>query len=603
LAGAGGVSGLHNQLLLSIGSQHEAEVSLRRRTRTTRGRLARRVRSVALAAAAAALLSFGVASSEAATATFSPSADTYVDSSRPTTNFGSGIKLRSDGSPVVRSYLRFDVQSLSGYVTKATLSLLPASSLAGVLTARSVADNSWLESRVTDLTAPPIGAALSSVASVASGARVSFDVTPAVSGNGAASFALTSVSPTALSLWSREAGGTRMPQLTVETAAGADTTPPSAPGGVTATGGDGQVALSWNAATDDSGVTGYRVYRRNADGSWPATATASTPAGTRSFTDAGLTNGTSYNYRVTAIDGAGNESTPSATASGTPQAAPAPPPASPTDVQPSFPVRGVFFYPWFPEAWNQSGINPFTQYHPSAGFYDSSSASVIQSQVRAMQYGKIDVGIASWWGQGTKTDSRIGTLLSTTDAMNSPFRWTLYYEAEAYGDPTVAQITNDLTYIRDHYGSGPSYYRVNGRFVVFVYADGADACGMADRWAQANTLINAYVVLKVFAGYRTCLNQPARWHQYGPAVAADSQAGNSFTISPGFWKAGEATPRLARDLARWSTNVRDMIASNAPYQLVTTFDEWGEGTSVESATEWASSSGYGAYLDALHNGG
>ncbi|HXD10089.1 MAG TPA: DNRLRE domain-containing protein, partial [Anaerolineales bacterium] len=39
------------------------------------------------------------------------------------------------------------------------------------------------------------------------------------------------------------------------------------------------------------------------------------------------------------------------------------------------------------------------------------------------------------------------------------------------------------------------------------------------------------------------------------------------------------------------------------FQLVTTFNEWGEGTSVEGAQEWASSSGYGAYLDALHNNG
>jgi hypothetical protein len=46
-----------------------------------------------------------------------------------------------------------------------------------------------------------------------------------------------------------------------------------------------------------------------------------------------------------------------------------------------------------------------------------------------------------------------------------------------------------------------------------------------------------------------------------------------------------------------------MIASAAPWQLVTTFSEWGEGTSVEDATEWQSTSGYGDYLDALHNNG
>ena len=43
-----------------------------------------------------------------------------------------------------------------------------------------------------------------------------------------------------------------------------------------------------------------------------------------------------------------------------------------------------------------------------------------------------------------------------------------------------------------------------------------------------------------------------------------------------------------------------MVSSNAKWQLVTTFNEWGEGTIVEPASEWVSTSGYGQYLDALH---
>jgi hypothetical protein len=44
-----------------------------------------------------------------------------------------------------------------------------------------------------------------------------------------------------------------------------------------------------------------------------------------------------------------------------------------------------------------------------------------------------------------------------------------------------------------------------------------------------------------------------------------------------------------------------MVASNARWQLVLTFNEWPEGTSIESAHEWASPSGYGVYLDVLHD--
>ena len=123
----------------------------------------------------------------------------------------------------------------------------------------------------------------------------------------------------------------------------------------------------------------------------------------------------------------------------------------------------------------------------------------------------------------------------------------------------------------------------------------------SDRWKQANT-VGAYIVLKVFSGYRLCASQPDSWHQYSPAVATDQQSGYSYSISPGFWLVGQSV-RLARDLTRWNQNIRDMVASGAPWQLVTTFSEWGEGTAVEPALEWSSASGNGQYLDALHYNG
>jgi hypothetical protein len=50
--------------------------------------------------------------------------------------------------------------------------------------------------------------------------------------------------------------------------------------------------------------------------------------------------------------------------------------------------------------------------------------------------------------------------------------------------------------------------------------------------------------------------------------------------------------RFQADLAR-------QVASGARWQLVTTFNEWGEGTAVEPSREWESESGHGTYLDAL----
>ncbi|HEX8992477.1 MAG TPA: DNRLRE domain-containing protein [Anaerolineales bacterium] len=274
-------------------------------------------------------------------------------------------------------------------------------------------------------------------------------------------------------------------------------------------------------------------------------------------------------------------------------------PTSQTSWQPSFPIRAAFYYPWFPEAWTQHGIYPYTNYHPQLGYYSSSDTTVIQKHIVMMQYGGIQAAIASWWGQGSQTDSRVPILLAAASGTN--FRWALYYELESLGDPTPAQIQSDLTYIRDHYGKDPDYLHVNGKFVVFVYADGNDGCGMADRWKQGNT-VGAYVVLKVFQGYLNCASQPDDWHQYSPAAAEDHQGSHSFSISPGFWLVGNSV-RLSRDVTRWTQNVKDMVASGSRWQLVTTFSEWGEGTAVEPAQEWASTTGFGQYLDVLHNNG
>ena len=56
-----------------------------------------------------------------ASTTFVSAADSYVDSSSPSSNFGTSTAMRVDATPTVRSYLRFNVSGLTGTVTNATL--------------------------------------------------------------------------------------------------------------------------------------------------------------------------------------------------------------------------------------------------------------------------------------------------------------------------------------------------------------------------------------------------------------------------------------------------------------------------------------------------
>jgi fibronectin type 3 domain-containing protein len=106
---------------------------------------------------------------------------------------------------------------------------------------------------------------------------------------------------------------------------GGGPTAPSAPTGLLATAGNAEVSLTWSAS---SGATGYYVQRATVSGG-PYVQIA-VPAA-NSYTNTGLTNGTTYYYVVSAFNSIG-QSANSSQASATPTA-PAAPPAAPSGLQ------------------------------------------------------------------------------------------------------------------------------------------------------------------------------------------------------------------------------------------------------------------------------
>ena len=504
----------------------------------------------------------------AATQVFSPVADSYVTSGAPDKNYGSNTSLRVDNSPELRSYLRFNVTEMdTGQSYSAKLRMYANSSNSTGFSVKLVDDNNWIEKSITYNNSPAMGDELVKSQKISKATWVEVDVTSLITRNATYNIALTTNSNTNTNFASREAGS-KAPQLVISYGNSPSSTPTPLPLPT-------EIPTEFPTIVPTSEPT-----------TLPTQFPTSIPTENPSLT-------TTPTQNPTQIVSPTNTPTQSVSPTSVPTSTPG------NDVQPTFPIRAAFYYPWFPEAWTQLGLYPYTNYTPDLGYYNESDQSLVKKHIEMMQYGNIQAGIASWWGQSSRTDNRINGLLSA--ASGSQFRWSVYYENESLTDPSVTQIQSDLNYLATKYGNDPSYLRVNRKFVVFVYADANDGCGMADRWKAGNTA-GAYVVLKVFAGYRNCASQPDGWHQYSPAVATDQQGTESFAISPGFWLKGQPV-RLARDLTRFTQNVKSMVSANTKWQLITTFNEWGEGTIVEPAAEWSTSSKYGAYLDALHFNG
>jgi hypothetical protein len=266
-----------------------------------------------------------------------------------------------------------------------------------------------------------------------------------------------------------------------------------------------------------------------------------------------------------------------------------------------FPVRGAFYFasydPTNPRSWEG------TRHQPALGWYASSDPAVARAHVDAMAYGKIDLAIASWYGPGTDMDQPILTMLmDETLAQDAALKWTIYYEQERREKPSPTQIKAHLKYLKESFAKHEAWAYMDGKPILFV--NSGSGCDAAERWMEAAEN-EWYIVVRLFDDFEACQVQPNSWHGQRVNEAnngVDIYEGWYHNLAPGEWRAGRDTPDLPRlNGSQWCSNVQDMVSSNEPWQLIVSFNEARAGTSIEPSRDWESDSGYGTYLDCLHN--
>ena len=267
------------------------------------------------AAAAAPAVTTAACATCTTTTTINPVADSFVNQASTATNYGSLTTLTINGAATAaeNGYLRFDTTSVpAGTITAATLNLYSTGASSSGYTVASESNTTWGETTITYANAPALGATITSVGSTVANAYSSATVTSAVTTRGLISFGITDPSTTTTVTFNTKenATTTTRPQLVVTTyALPTDTTIPSVPTTLAGTvKSNTEVDLTWAASTDNTAVSGYRVYR---DGTLIAT------VGSTSWFDTGLAAGSAHTYAVSAIDAAGNASAQTATISKT----------------------------------------------------------------------------------------------------------------------------------------------------------------------------------------------------------------------------------------------------------------------------------------------
>lgn len=257
---------------------------------------------------------------------------------------------------------------------------------------------------------------------------------------------------------------------------------------------------------------------------------------------------------------------------------------------------------------------------PAAGAYDSHDPALVERQAKEAHASGITGFIASWWGQGSFEDRGIPVLLSA--AGKHGLVVSAYYEIIRGNDaPTrMASAIADFDYILKQYAGNSAWLRADGRPVVFVYGRALHALAPAD-WRQVITRVRqdnpggvaliadsfdpAFV--SVFDGASTynitgqtqhkSPEQARAWaHQAYPRMVAAAGAGKiaTVTVIPGYDDRELPRPSPRPVTERWGGEVyralwQEAIAAAPDYVLITSWNEWHEGSELEPSVEYGSS--------------
>jgi len=301
----------------------------------------------------------------------------------------------------------------------------------------------------------------------------------------------------------------------------------------------------------------------------------------------------------------------------------------------------AFYYPWYRtrafsgewDHWNLEGSNPdqmdsegrreiTTAHYPSAGVYDSTDPDTIRRHLAESEKAGLDGWIVSWWGRGYQPDS-VPAILDTIAKTGSDLKITIYYEmvpgCQGYtcrnrkSEERVSGVLSDLDFIREHYSSHPAFLKVGDRPVIFIYTRAMlqalsewpeiiEQSRKKQDWFFSGDCITTFTPAMAGKGFDQA-------HFYNPVVELNifsaglipysdfvrglhsSGKSAALTVIPGYdeRRIPSRTLRIHQDRNSgklYQTLWDKAIKAEPDWVLLTSFNEWHEGSEIEPSREF-----------------
>ncbi len=249
---------------------------------------------------------------------------------------------------------------------------------------------------------------------------------------------------------------------------------------------------------------------------------------------------------------------------------------------------------------------------PRLGAYDSHDPKVVEQHCRWARDAGLTGFIATWWAQGDFHDQGLPLLLDT--AKKHGLNITVYFEAVRPRDaPAPDKAVEDLIYILGRYGKHPAWLKVDGKPVVFIYGRAVGQIKV-DGWQKVIEEVNRHSpavfigdqiserAAKIFDGIHTynptgrvagkSVEQIREWAKttYPQWVKTAGEKIACVTVIPGYddTELKRPAPRPTTDRhggQTYRTLWDEAIAAGPDWVLLTSWNEWHEGSEIEPSVE------------------
>jgi len=271
------------------------------------------------------------------------------------------------------------------------------------------------------------------------------------------------------------------------------------------------------------------------------------------------------------------------------------------------PLVLAFYYDWFDEnTWTPAKVPDMP-----ASPYASRDPGAIARQIQQARGAGIDAFVVSWWGAGNPTDDNFKVMLDQANAAN--FRVAVDFELTSPFYHSKQDAINSLKNLLATRAQHPAYLRADGKPVIFFWREQMYS---PDEWRDIrNTIDPNHQSLWIAEGTKEALPYLSVFdglHLYSiawaPDVAAELQKWPSRvraygadriwvgTVMPGADNSkspqSEKVMRDRRGGDFYRETWRAAFASYPDWIIITSWNEWVEGTMIEPSVTYGN-----LYLD------